>query len=178
VTDRPSDLPPEPDQDDLPPGSDTTAVPHIPNEPDVPDDEFVVGADIFGNHHLDDALLGGPEDEGLERLRAFCAMLPETTEIDGLGNPTFRVATKGYAIFEVIAGQAMVCVKLPLDEQAALISRSGFEAEPHTGDHGWTLVELDGAVHWDEVDELVIASYRLVAPPEYVAQLDALLAGG
>ena len=69
-------------------------------------------------------------------------------------------------------------MKLPLDVQADLLSRPGFAAEPHTGDHGWTLVELDRGVHWDEVDELIIASYRLVAPPEYLAQLDALLAGG
>ena len=35
-----------------------------------------------------------------------------------------------------------------------------------------------GSVAWDEIDELVIGSYRLVAPPEYVAQLDDLLAAG
>ena len=29
----------------------------------------------------------------------------------------------------------------------------------------------------DEVDELVIGSYRLVAPPEFAAELDQLLGG-
>ena len=30
-------------------------------------------------------------------------------------------------------------------------------------------------IDWDELDELIIASYRLVAPPEHVTQLEALL---
>jgi predicted DNA-binding protein (MmcQ/YjbR family) len=139
-----------------------------------PGDEPAV-PEIFGAHHLDDALLGEPDDEALERARSFCTMLPETREINGFGNPTFRVATKGYAIYELLGDRRSICVKLTPERQAELISRPGFTSEPDTGDHGWTIIDLDGRVHWDEIDELIIESYRLVAPPECVAQLDALL---
>jgi predicted DNA-binding protein (MmcQ/YjbR family) len=120
---------------------------------------------------------GEPVDP-LERLRSFCALLPETTEVDVFGNPTFRVGARGFATFEELAAGPAVCVKVAPEMQALLVVREGFDAEPDTGHFGWTHVRVDGTVDWDEVDELVIGSYRLVAPPEYVTQLDELLAAG
>ena len=123
----------------------------------------------------------GPEwidAEPLERLRSFCALLPETAEVDLFGNPTFRVGARGFATYEDLAPGPVVCVKVAPEMQELLVRREGFEAEPDTGHHGWTRVRVDGTVDWDEVDELVIGSYRLVAPPEYVTQLDDLLAAG
>jgi hypothetical protein len=32
-------------------------------------------------------------------------------------------------------------------------------------------------VPWEQLDELVVAAYRLVAPPAYVVQLEARLEG-
>ena len=118
-----------------------------------------------------------PEHDALDRLRSFCAMLPETAEVNPFGHPTFRVATKTFAAFELVADRPAVLVKTTPDEQAALVARPGFTADPDTGHHGWTSVHLD-EIDWDEVDHLVIASYRLVAPPEYVTQLDGLLGAG
>jgi predicted DNA-binding protein (MmcQ/YjbR family) len=118
------------------------------------------------------------EDHPLERLRSFCGLLPETAEVDVFGNPTFRVGARGFATYEEIEDGPAVCVKIAPEMQALLVVRDGFAAEPDTGHFGWTYVQLDGAVAWDEVDELVIGSYRLVAPPEYIVELDALLASG
>ena len=108
------------------------------------------------------------------RLRAFCALLPEVAEIDSLGRPTFRVAIKAFVAFEESGGSPAVVVKLPVDEQAALVARDGFRAEDETGGHGWTVVDV-GVVGWDEIDRLVVAGYRLVAPSHLVSRLDALL---
>ena len=112
--------------------------------------------------------------DALDRLRSFCLMLPETTEVNPFGHPTFRVAAKAYAAFELVDERRCVRFKVEPDAQAALVER-GFLPDPDTGHRGWTLVPVEGEVDWDEVDELIIASYRLVAPPEHVAQLDALL---
>lgn len=121
---------------------------------------------------------GAPTVEPLERLRSFCALLPETAEVDVFGNPTFRVGARGFATYEVISLAPTVCVKVAPELQTILVGRDGFGAEPDTGHFGWTLVQLDGTVGWDEIDELVIGSYRLVAPPEFTRQLDELLASG
>ena len=113
------------------------------------------------------------ETDPLARLRALCALLPEVAEIDSFGRPTFRVAVKAFAAFETAgAGPAVVVVKLPVDEQAALVAREGFRPEEETGAHGWTVIEV-GTVGWEDIDRLVVASYRLVAPGHLVAQLDA-----
>jgi predicted DNA-binding protein (MmcQ/YjbR family) len=117
-------------------------------------------------------------DDPLERLRSFCAMLPETTEVDVFANPTFRVGARGFATYEELAPGPVVTVKIAPEMQRLLVERDGFDAEVDTGHFGWTHVRVDGSIDWDEIDELVIGSYRLVAPPEYVAQLDELLASG
>jgi len=113
--------------------------------------------------------------DALDRLRSFCLLLPETTEVNPFGHPTFRVATKAYATFELADGQASLLFKAESGGQAVLVARTGFAIDPDTGHHGWMLAQLAGDLDWDELDALIIASYRLVAPPELVTQLEALL---
>ena len=113
--------------------------------------------------------------EALDRLRSFCLLLPETTEVNPFGHPTFRVATKAYATFELVGARPSVLFKTEPEDQIVLVARDEFERDPDTGHHGWTLAWVTAELHWDQLDELIIASYRLVAPPELVAQLDALL---
>jgi predicted DNA-binding protein (MmcQ/YjbR family) len=115
-----------------------------------------------------------PEHPALARLRSLCTLLPDVTEIDGLGRPTFRVARIAFAVFEIVDGRPAVTVKIPLERQAALVARAGVRADEETGHHGWTVLDVERA-GWDEIDVLVVASYRLVAPAEFVARLDALL---
>jgi mannose-6-phosphate isomerase-like protein (cupin superfamily) len=120
----------------------------------------------------------GAVEDPLDRLRSFCTMLPEVAEIDGLGRPTFRVATRGFAVYEEIGGRPSVTVKLPVEHQAAVLAEhAGASPEEETGHHGWTVLDI-GALGWPAVDQLVVAGYRRVAPPELAAQLDALLGGG
>ena len=59
------------------------------------------------------------------------------------------------------------------EEQAVLVAADDFEREPDTGHHGWTVAWLGDDIELGRVDELIISSYRLVAPAEHVAQLDA-----
>lgn len=115
------------------------------------------------------------EHPGLDRLREFCSMLPDTAEVNPFGNPTFRVGTKTFATFDVFEDRVSICVKVDVTLQAALLDREGFSVEPDIGHHGWTYVHLDAGLDWDEIDEWITASYRLVAPDEFIVQLDRLL---
>lgn len=132
----------------------------------------------------DELELFGPTHEGahpvivheaLDRLRSFCALLPETTEINPFGQPTFRVATRTFVSFELVGDDARVLFKIHPDLQAALVAREGFIVEPETGHHGWTYATVGEPVEWDELDGLIIGSYRLVAPPDFVSLLDRML---
>ncbi|HVS00395.1 MAG TPA: MmcQ/YjbR family DNA-binding protein, partial [Thermoanaerobaculia bacterium] len=44
---------------------------------------------------------------------------------------------------------------------------------PYVGHRGWLGVYLDVPVDWDEICDLVVAAYRMVAPKKLVADLDA-----
>jgi predicted DNA-binding protein (MmcQ/YjbR family) len=115
-------------------------------------------------------------DEALARLRSFCLLLPEATEIEAFENPTFRVATNTFAAFEPGGSSPVIAFKVPLDVQASIVDGERFVAAPETGSHGWTNARIDRPLDWSHLDELVVTSYRLVAPDWCVAQLDELLA--
>lgn len=115
-------------------------------------------------------------DEALHRLRGFCLLLPETAEIEALGNPTFRVATHTFAAFEHGEAGAMISFKVPLEVQAGIVDGERFLAAPETGAHGWTWARIDRPLDWDHLDELLVASYRLAAPDWCLVELDELLA--
>lgn len=115
-------------------------------------------------------------DEALARLRSFCLLLPETAEIEAFEHPTFRVATNTFAVFEASGVAAVISFKVPLDVQAAIVDGERFLAAPETGEHGWTNARIDRPLDWDHLDELLVTSYRLVAPDWCVERLDALLA--
>jgi predicted DNA-binding protein (MmcQ/YjbR family) len=115
-------------------------------------------------------------DEALSRLRSFCLLLPETAEIEAFGNPTFRVATNTFASFERGDGAATISFKVTLEVQAGIVDGERFLAAPETGAHGWTWARIDRPLDWDHLDELLVVSYRLVAPDRCLVGLDELLA--
>ncbi|MFI5457387.1 MAG: hypothetical protein ACHRXM_18235 [Isosphaerales bacterium] len=51
--------------------------------------------------------------------------------------------------------------------------RVRFFAPPYVGPEGWVGVWLDGVVGWDDVDEFLRDSYRLIAPRRLCILLDS-----
>lgn len=115
-------------------------------------------------------------DRSLEHLRRLCEVLPDTAEIDGLGSPTFRAATRIFAVVEVIDDVPVVRFKATIEEQASLCSDARFRPDPDTGHHGWTAVRLDQLRAAEEAEPWLLGSFRLVAPADTVSRLDAILA--
>lgn len=113
-----------------------------------------------------------------ERLREFCLLLPESVEVELMGNTAFRVSTRTFAVVEHLDDRVVVSVKLAVEEQAGVVTQTGYEVDPDTGGYGWTRISIDESIDWDEVDHLVMSSYRGQAPEHLQRQLDRLLAGG
>lgn len=113
----------------------------------------------------------------LTRLRRICRELPDTTEVEAWGHPTFRVAGKIYVGFGAAdGGGASMSVKTTPEMQAALVSsHPRFTIAAYVGKHGWiSMAMAAGAkVDWNEVEVLVRGSYRLVAPAKLAAALPA-----
>lgn len=109
--------------------------------------------------------------DGLERLRAICLALPEATEqLTWEVDVTFRVRSK---IFATCGSEgAGVTVKADPDEHEAMLA-TGWEPAAYVARFGWVHRDLSGSdVDWDEIDEAVRSSYRLIAPKRLSRLLD------
>jgi hypothetical protein len=121
-----------------------------------------------------------PKDP-LESLRALCLALPETSERLSHGEPTWFV--RGKKTFVMYADHhhgdrlAFWCAA-PDGLQEALVTSDPerFFVPPYVGHRGWLGVYLDlpaAPPDWDQIAELVVESYRRVAPRGLAARLDA-----
>jgi predicted DNA-binding protein (MmcQ/YjbR family) len=120
-----------------------------------------------------------PEDPRLARLREICAPLPEA-ECERHGrHAQFRVRGRTFAYFlddHHGDGRVGLNAKVPEGAADALV-----EAEPgrfhrpaYLGHRGWIGLHLDtGEIDWDEVADLVIESYVLVAPKRLAREVAA-----
>ncbi len=113
----------------------------------------------------------------LRRLRQICRALPEATEKEAWGDPTWRVRDRIFAMQKgnYEGGRPSVWVKAAEGDQAALVESDPhrFFVPPYVGHKGWVGVYLDGTpVDWEELGELVEESYRLIAPKRLAARLD------
>jgi len=106
----------------------------------------------------------------IERLRAICLALPETTEKIAWGEPTWRVKGKLFAQLDNHhhgADHLAVWLPAPLGEQESMIflDPARFFRPPYVGQRGWVGVRIDGRPDWAVVATLVKQAYREVAPP-------------
>jgi hypothetical protein len=110
----------------------------------------------------------------LERLRAACLALPETSERPSHGAPTFFVRGKrafltvmtnhhGDGRFAVwcAAGDGIQRMLVEADPER-------FFVPPYVGHRGWLGVRLDRALDWDELAGIVEDAYAEVAPARLV----------
>lgn len=112
-------------------------------------------------------------DPLLARLRRIALALPEATEVEAWGRPTFR-AGKMFAVYTGDPDhQSAVVIKPDPDEREALLHDARFYAPPYLGPAGWLALDLAmAAVDWAEVGELLEASYRQVGLKRMLAALD------
>ena len=104
----------------------------------------------------------------VDRLRAICLALADTTEKVAWGEPTWRVRGKLFAQLDDHhhgADHLAVWLPAPLGEQEAMIftDPARFFRPPYVGHRGWVGVRLDGRPDWTVVAKLVKQAYGLVA---------------
>lgn len=121
------------------------------------------------------------DDPLLVRLRVLALKFPATTEKISHGRPVFGVP-KMFAVYggsrrnppgPHIPYPQSLLVKVDDSEYDALEEDGRFFHPAYLGPYGWLGLDLTVAeVDWDEVAELLDASYRLVAPAKLIRQLD------
>jgi predicted DNA-binding protein (MmcQ/YjbR family) len=105
----------------------------------------------------------------LARLRRICLSLPEATEVEAWGSPTFRVG-KIFAMYAEADnhhgdGREGVWVKSKHFTQDLLVRGMPhrYFVPAYVGPGGWTGVYLDARTDWEALTELLRDAYRLSA---------------
>ena len=113
-------------------------------------------------------------DEPLDHLRAICLALPEASEQGGVGDPSFKVRNKIFAMRHLVNDRVSVWCKAQPGAQDVLVGSDPerFFVPPYVGRYGWIGVWLDARIDWDEVADLVEESYRMTAPKRLRALLN------
>ena len=119
------------------------------------------------------------DDPYLERVRRLAHRFPSADEKVSHGRPAFFTKK----VFAYYGGSLEVdgewvqhphsLVVLPDEaDRRALTEDDRTYVPAYLGPSGWIGVDLDDATDWDEIAELLDASYRLTAPKRDVVQLD------
>ena len=108
----------------------------------------------------------------LQQMREICLSLPDTKETLTWGTPHFRVGEKIFAGYSDKAGSPSIGFKLEKPHaEARIASDPRFTRAKYVGKHGWVTMDLDGTEDWDEVEELIMESFHLIAPKRTLAKL-------
>lgn len=109
--------------------------------------------------------------QALQRLRALCLSLPETTETSSWGHPNFRAGKRTFAAFERVHGRPSIAFRLDPVDVNRLLHRQQFFTTPY-GRGQWVSVWADAPLDWPFVADLLRRSYRVVALKRMIAALD------
>lgn len=112
-------------------------------------------------------------DAALAKIRKICLSLPDTKETMTWGKPHFRVGEKIFAGHGEENGKRVVGFKLEMAHASLAVQVPGFSRAPYVGHKGWVSLETDSVKDWNEVREMILESYRLIAPKKSLAKLDA-----
>ncbi len=120
------------------------------------------------------------DDPVLAQLREICLALPGADVKVSHGRPAFFTKKIFAGFGAVLKGehntgqydQALIFMPDP-DDAEAIAQDDRFFFPAYWGPSGWRGIDLSGEPDWDEVAELVEASYRATAPKKLIAELDA-----
>jgi phosphoribosylglycinamide formyltransferase-1 len=121
------------------------------------------------------------EDPRLTRLTTIALTLPEATRVIHGSHAQFLVRKKTFAYFlDNHHGDGMVavtCKVLSGDNKALAESQPRkFYLPAYIASKGWVALRLDvGKIDWNEVRELLLGSYVLIAPERLAGPVKSLL---
>jgi hypothetical protein len=107
-----------------------------------------------------------------EDVRRIALSLPDTTEVERWGHPTFDVA--GRMVITVPGDQTSFAVRCPKLERDELIaSEPGkFWVPPHEASSAWVRARLAALEDIDELYDILVDSWYQVAPAHLLDRLE------
>jgi len=108
----------------------------------------------------------------LHRLRKICLALPEAAEDTQFGNPNFKAGKKSFCNMSASDDCVILQTWVGPDRQLSLTSfDKRFRIPAYVGTYGWINLDLSHAQDWNEIESLIIESYRHFALKRMLAVL-------
>ena len=108
----------------------------------------------------------------LPRFREICLALPETSEVIQFGSPVWKAGRKTFAGVHDRSGRLKLQFWAGADRQATLTFDPRYAIPPYIGHNGWIELDVEDDAHWEEVEGLVLHSYRHFALKRMLRALD------
>jgi predicted DNA-binding protein (MmcQ/YjbR family) len=111
-------------------------------------------------------------DKALKHVRSICLALPESSEIEAWGHPTFRAGKRMFAAFGEGPDGLSIGLKVGFERQEELLKADRFFPTPYAAHQGWVSLRITSRTDWNEVRELVRHAYCQVALARMIKALE------
>jgi predicted DNA-binding protein (MmcQ/YjbR family) len=108
----------------------------------------------------------------LKKLDAICGRLPETEPGTRFGSPIWKVGKKTFVGAHYYTGGLKLTFWVGAARQAKLDKDKRYSVSHYTGHNGWIDLDVDERHDWDEINQLVLESYRHFALKRMLKALD------
>jgi predicted DNA-binding protein (MmcQ/YjbR family) len=108
----------------------------------------------------------------LDIFRKSCLRLPESHEERQFGHPVWQAGKKTFAWARHDGGRLNFSFWVGVDRQGLLTADPRYRIPPYMGHNGWIDLDTGAGCDWDEVEALILQSYRHFALKRMLRQLD------
>lgn len=98
--------------------------------------------------------------EILQGLRERCLALPEVTETRQFGNPSWRAGKKTFVSASRYHRRLELHFWVGAEAQSRLTMDERYRIPAYLGHNGWISLDAEDGVVWEEVESLMLTSYR------------------
>jgi predicted DNA-binding protein (MmcQ/YjbR family) len=98
----------------------------------------------------------------VDSIRTYCLLFPHATENLQWGDDLcFKIGGKIFTIINL--DNPRICLKCTPETFAELTEREDIHPAPYVGRYKWVMLDRLDAVTWNELQELIQQSYKMVA---------------
>lgn len=106
-----------------------------------------------------DPLLSASSQKLLNGVAKICAKLPEVTTARQFGNPVWKAGKKSFLCVHCYTSLS-IQVWVGVEQQSFLTNDKRYRIPPYVGHNGWIDLDVSKHQNWQEIENLVMASYR------------------
>lgn len=121
-----------------------------------------------------DPLSSHRAQEVLAHLRERCKQLPEVNEQRQFGDPVFKAGKKSFISVHSNNARVSLMLWVGLEQQGVMTFDTRFTIPKYMGHNGWIVLDVEDKLDWDEIEALLMISYRHFALKRMLKMLDGV----